>query len=690
MQRKKSLTAPLTFRPHKLFFLSLLLLLVALSAPRPSVRTEAAGPAPAAAVQGDPSIVGAWSSVFPLISPTNNPPAGVVGIHASLLPNGKVLFFTRQQDPVTGNDNVAGYSRTYVWDPATNSVVSEPYNSTTNLFCSGHAFIHDGRLLVTGGHRGGDGSGESHANFYDWNTNAWGAAAPMGSETTGGRWYPTNVALGNSEMLVDAGTQQNGAFNNQPQVWQLNNTWRNLSSAPDPHGNTYPWLHVAPNGQVFHSGPGQASHYLRTSGTGQWTFVANNTVGNRDYGTSVTYDDGKVLIMGGGGESPLAGLPRRECEMINLNVSPVISTTTSSVAPAPQWRRVGDMAFGRRQLNATLLPDGTVLVTGGTSSLSTDEPSGAAFAAELYNPDTESWTTMASMQRRRLYHSTALLLPDGRVLSAGGGFPPGSGDNFNPNYEIYSPPYLFKGPRPTIGAAPSEVALNTNFFITTPDAASISKVVMIRLGSVTHAFNQNQRMTQLIFRQGSGGLAVQFPGGANLTPSGHYMLFLVNSNGVPSVASIVKISFQTGAANSIDDARYFVRMHYQDFLDRDPINANDRPGLVFWSREITQCVNDAACRDTKRMDVSNAFWSSGDFRARADVIADGLVNPPGSPTTYNNHQFIRYCYRIYLRREPDASGWAFWENDLNSDNNYKRIERAFLVSGEYRSRFHNP
>jgi hypothetical protein len=646
-----------------------------------SVKTTAVGPAPP--VQSDPSVVGAWSSVTDLNSLTSG---AIVAIHTSLLPNGKVLVFTRQRGP-DGNDNVNGFSRTYVWDPASGTVISEALNSTTNLFCSGHAFIHDGRLLVTGGHLGADLKGEPDANFYDWNTGAWSSAASMGR----GRWYPTNVALGNSEMLVDGGRDENTAINNQPQVWQTNDTWRPLSSAPDPHNNTYPWLHLAPNGQVFHSGPAQATEYLRTSGSGQWTFVANSNFGFRDYGSSVTYDDGKVLIMGGGGDNPMVGLPRRECEMINLNVSPVISNTTTSVAPAPQWRRVGDMAFGRRQLNATLLPDGKVLVTGGTSSPSADEQSGAVFEAEMYNPDTEVWSTMAPMQVKRVYHSTALLLPDGRVLVAGGGMPPVfESSDTHPNYQIYSPPYLFKGPRPTISAAPSEVALNTNFFITTPDAASISKVTMIRLGSVTHAFNENQRFTELIFRPQAGGLEVQFPGGSNLAPSGHYMLFLVNSNGVPSVASIVKISFQTGGSNSIDDARYFVRMHYQDFLDRDPINAADRPGLVFWSRNITQCINDVGCRDVKRRDVSNAFWSSTDFRSRPDVIADGLVNPPGSPTTYNNHQFIRYCYRIYLRREPDASGWAFWENDLNRDNDYKRIERAFLVSGEYRNRFHQP
>jgi hypothetical protein len=140
-----------------------------------------------------------------------------------------------------------------------------------------------------------------------------------------------------------------------------------------------------------------------------------------------------------------------------------------------------------------------------------------------------------------MYHSTALLLPDGRVLSAGGGFPPGPGEVNQPNYEIYSPPYLFKGPRPTITAAPSEVSLNTNFFITTPDAASISKVTMIRLGSVTHAFDASQRANTLTFSRGSGIVRVTTPSNARHAPRGHYLLFLLNRNGVPSVGRIVRV-----------------------------------------------------------------------------------------------------------------------------------------------------
>jgi len=218
MHRKKSLTARLSFRPLHLGLL-FLLVIVALFTPHGSFKTTAAGPAPQ-----DPSFVGAWSPVTTLNSITSG---AIVAIHTNLLPNGKVLVFTRQQGP-DGNDNVNGFSRTYVWDPSTGTVVSEAFNSTTNLFCSGHAFIHDGRLLVTGGHLGADGRGEPDANFYDWVTGAWSSAASMGR----GRWYPTNVILGNSEMLVDAGFDENGAFNNQPQVWQTNNTWRTDGTRP--------------------------------------------------------------------------------------------------------------------------------------------------------------------------------------------------------------------------------------------------------------------------------------------------------------------------------------------------------------------------------------------------------------------------------------------------------------------------
>ena len=205
--------------------------------------------------------------------------------------------------------------------------------------------------------------------------------------------------------------------------------------------------------------------------------VGNHSVNlYRDYGSSVMYDNGKILVMGGGDP------PTNTAEVIDLN------------AASPAWRSVASMAFARRQLNATILPDGQVLVTGGTSGPGFNDPTAPVFAAEMWNPATENWTTMASAQITRIYHSTALLLPDGRILSMGG--------NDFPQTEIYEPPYLFKGTRPAIDPTPATVNYGQSFFVQTPDAAGVTQVTWIRLSSVTHAFNMDQRFSRLSFSAG--------------------------------------------------------------------------------------------------------------------------------------------------------------------------------------------
>ena len=278
----------------------------------------------------------------------------------------------------------------------------------------------------------------------------------------------------------------------------------------------YPQMFLAPNGKVFNPGPTGTTRYLDTAGSGTWSFVANRVGPYRDYGSAVMYAPGKVLVMGGGDP------PTNTAEVIDLNQS------------SPTWRAVGSMAFARRQLNATLLPDGTVLVTGGTSSPGFNNPAGAVHAAELWNPTTEQWTTLASSSGiPRVYHSTALLLPDGRVLSMGG-------NGFHET-EIYSPPYLFKGARPTITSAPASVAYGQSFFVGTPDAAAISKVTMLRLSSVTHAFNMSQHISTLSFSQATGGLNLVAPSGGTVAPPGPYLLFILNGSGVPSVGRIVQV-----------------------------------------------------------------------------------------------------------------------------------------------------
>lgn len=432
-------------------------------------------------------------------------------IHISVLPTGKVLFW----------GGVAGAGETtYLWDPEThpqNGTFLTIPNATTDLFCSGHALLPDGQLLVTGGHIA-DAVGMKDTNIFDVMLGTWNKVNDMNA----GRWYPTNTTLPSGEMLVLGGSiDRTAGMNKLPQVWQVGGGWRDLITALRslPY---YPWMHVASNGKAFYAGWGKSTRYLNTAGLGAWTTVGNSNFGTRDYGSSVLYQIDKVLIVGGG------ITPTATAEVIDLS------------QPQPLWRYVTPMAYARRHMNATLLPDGTVLVTGGTSGTGFNNASGKVFAAELWDPATETWATMASAQIPRLYHSVALLLPDGRVLSGGGGRQAAKGEVDRRNVELYSPPYLFKGPRPLITSAPTTVTYNQSFFVETPDAANVTAVTWIRLGSVTHAFNMHQRINALTFSSGASGLTVTAPASANLAPPGHYMLFLL-MNGVPSVAKIIRI-----------------------------------------------------------------------------------------------------------------------------------------------------
>jgi hypothetical protein len=222
--------------------------------------------------------------------------------------------------------------------------------------------------------------------------------------------------------------------------------------------------------------------------------------------------------------------------------------------PTPTWRQVGSMAFPRTQHQLTVLPDGTVLATGGSRNSDVNDPASAVLQAELWDPATENWRTLSSGVVARLYHSSAILLPDGRVAVEGGGDPAGFGIR-ELRYEIFSPPYLFKGARPTITSAPGQASYGQQFFVGTPDGASITKVALIPQPTVTHAYNSNAGYVPLTFSQVAGGLNVTAPANGNLAPPGRYMLFLIDANGVPSVASWVNVSTQGGAAASTRASR---------------------------------------------------------------------------------------------------------------------------------------
>jgi hypothetical protein len=180
-------------------------------------------------------------------------------------------------------------------------------------------------------------------------------------------------------------------------------------------------------------------------------------------------------------------------------------------------------------------------VTGGGPDSASTRVQNAILPAEIWSPTTETWRTVASLHGPRLYHSLALLMPDGRVLISGGGrVDDGAAPTDQLNNEFYSPPYLYKGARPTITSAPATVQAGHPFTVQTPDAARIAKVSLVRFGAVTHSFNTGQRYFPLSFTAGAGARTVTAPAG-NVAAPGNYLLFILDTSGVPSVAAITHL-----------------------------------------------------------------------------------------------------------------------------------------------------
>jgi hypothetical protein len=443
-------------------------------------------------------------------SPTFQTP--VVGIHLHLLPTGKVLFWGDRGDA-------------QLWDPANPAAGFAARGKTYRIFCSGHTFLPDGRLLIAGGTITGT-HGDPRAVIFDPVTDGWSATGSMAQ----GRYYPTTTVLPNGEILAISGSDETSTVVTIPEVGN-GSTWRRLTNAglsiPNPY---YPAMFVAPNGNVFLAGFQATTRYLSTAGNGAWTTVGNRVVADRRLGSAVMYAPGKILYAGGGDP------PTSSAEVIDLNQA------------APAWRSVPGMRFARRQMNATILANGEILVTNGTSGPGFNDVAQAVHEAELWNPSTETWTTMAREVVGRTYHSASMLLPDGRVLSSGSGEGGGvSFENSQLTAQIFNPPYLFNADgtpaaRPVITSAPSSISYGSSFTVQTPDAGSVTRGNLIRLSSVTHAFNQSQLIYPLTF-SATGPTTVQAaaPTNGNLAPPGPYLLFLLNVQGVPSVAKVVTV-----------------------------------------------------------------------------------------------------------------------------------------------------
>ncbi len=477
--------------------------------------------------------------------------------HAAVLPNGKVLYWTAVGGPPSESRlwNCVINNGLCDLDVSGSNSESIPYN-TTDLFCSGHSLLPDGRLFVAGGSLFG-GVGTPATTIFNLNPSPTATPpATSGPTMTNGRWYPTTVTLGNGETAIHSGTHCASSpptancsplpFNRIPEVLNSAGTsLRTLSTAQEALSEAiwYPWMHLASDGRVFRAGPLSPSRWLDTSSTGAWSTTTKahanaSTVPYRDFGASVMYDVDKVLIAGGG-QNPG---PTNTSEIIDLS------------SGTPTWTNTtGAMQYPRRHLDLTILADGKVLASGGTqgSGFNNTCSNLAVLPAEIWNPATGNWTTVASLNKRRQYHSVAVLLIDGRVLVGGTTGAPASEEGCKDldeelQQEIYSPPYLFNSngtlaSRPGITNAPDTISYGTQFIVQSPSASRITRVTLVRLSSVTHSTNMNQRFNNLTFSRVGMGLLVTPPANGNQAPPGHYMMFIFDDAGVPSVAKVVKL-----------------------------------------------------------------------------------------------------------------------------------------------------
>jgi PKD repeat protein len=446
--------------------------------------------APSHALEGPPDHVGQWGPVLDW---------GVQGKHMVLLNTGNVLVWSQGD-------------QARLWNPITGEFTLTPA-PFGDVHCASQVTLADGRVLVAGGQNGVIHDGLPVTSIFNPLTSTW----TRGADMAYARWYPTLTTLPDGRALVTSGDTTTGTRIEVPEIYDpATDTWTPKASKPQ---LLYPFMYVLPDGRIYEAGTDTSTAYFNPSGGGSWSPGPTAKFGSSAYSESgAMYAPGKILRAGGGDPA------MDRTQIIDMN------------AADPQWEETAPMAFPRRRMNTPILADGSIMAVGGTRQA--DDATQAVLEGEIWSPTTKQWTRVAAMSEARMYHSTALLLPDGRVVTAGGE------STGRLHAQVYSPPYLFKGPRPEITDSPSSVPYSRTFTVDT-NASDIDKVAIIRPSGVTHAIDMNERYVPLSFSASDTQLTVTGPANANEAPPGYYMLVVVNSNGVPSVAKWVHLGGNT-------------------------------------------------------------------------------------------------------------------------------------------------
>ncbi len=463
----------------------------------------------------------------------------IIPIHMALTPDSRVMTFGTTPD---GFQN--GLLNYNVWDPAqgagTDAFLNLPNTTGTDIFCAGQSWIPaTGELLVVGGDR----IQNSQRNYANSDVNLFNPADNSLTRTTSmqyQRWYASAVTLDTGEQVVmggrinkpltddeTGGILEGATFANTPEVFdRATQTWRTLSAVPSDlaYGGSYQsWFYprawLGTTGKVFIVAHNGWTFYLTPIGTGTLLQTAARTTSSDNRLPSVMYAPGKILSVRNG----------MQVALIDINNFKPVITNTSPISRH------------RLYSNATVLPNGKVWVNGGSPI--GNELGGEHYVSEMWDPATGQWTETAAAAKMRLYHSTALLMPDGSVLTGGGGAP---GPVFNLNAETYYPPYLYKADgtpavRPEIATAPAALGWNQSFNVTMTTSNPVSRVTLLRMGADTHAFNNEQRFRELTFTMTGKKLKLKTPSSKFEAPPGNYLLFVLDANGVPSVAKTIRL-----------------------------------------------------------------------------------------------------------------------------------------------------
>lgn len=600
----------------------------------------------------NPEINGQWSAPIPF---------DIVPVAVANLPDGRLLTWSSKAHNTFGGGD--GFTFTQIFDPSIGldggTLPSTITQTNHDMFCPGTNNLADGRILVTGG------SSNKRSSIYDPETNIWTAAGNMNK----GRGYQGAVTLSDGSAFLIGGSWSGGVGDKDAELWTEATGWQTLTGIPnellwnandfvnEPQGvkklDNHAWLWAGPNGKVFHAGPGETMHWFDVSGNG-----SSIDVGPRGddvfaiNGQTVMFDIGKILKFGGSNTHESNSPASNKTYVIDIN-------DENNVTVTPVDTLLGDVPAPRVYTTGVVLPNGETMILGGMNRAKIFTDNGALLSTEIYNPETNSIRTVSSMQIPRTYHSTGILLNDGRVFFGGGGLCNNCGNKNHPDAEVYSPPYLFDSNgdlaiRPTL-EAPGAAYYST--ILPVVASTEVTEFVFIRSSSATHSINNEQRRVPLDHTGTNGNYQIDIPD-ANLMPPGYYMLFALNANGVPSVSKTVMVG---QPEDRIMETNLLVEY---DFFEGNGSTITDTSGLENDSQILEfDATGSPVLPDA--VDYLN-YWNTDGFRGSAIQISENELNSSSILELPASSSLAQLANQITVMAWVNRSEVVLVDNDANT------------------------